>query len=125
MRLFDEVSAELISVDSVQIYKHADIGSNKISKELQKKYPHELIDIIEPNEIYSVGEFLKDLKSSMDKSTESNKVPILVGGSMMYFFSYLVGFDDLPKSDPDIRKKITQDIDEKLSLIHISEPTRR
>ena len=74
MRLFDEVSAELISVDSVQIYKHADIGSNKISKELQKKYPLELIDIIEPNEVYSVGEFLKDLKHSMDKSTESNKV---------------------------------------------------
>ena len=86
LRLFDEVSAGLISVDSVQIYKHADIGSNKISKELQKKYPHELIDIIEPNEIYSVGEFLKDLKCSMDKATESNKVPILVGGSMMYFF---------------------------------------
>ena len=113
LSLFDEVSAELISVDSVQIYKHADIGSNKISKELQKKYPHELIDIIEPNEVYSVGEFLKDLKYSMDKSTESNKVPILVGGSMMYFFSYLVGFDDLPKSDPDIRRKILQDIDEK------------
>ena len=113
LRLFDEVSAELISVDSVQIYKHADIGSNKISKELQKKYPLELIDIIEPNEVYSVGEFLKDLKYSMDKSTESNKVPILVGGSMMYFFSYLVGFDDLPKSDPDIRRKILQDIDEK------------
>ena len=62
LRLFDEISADLISVDSVQIYKHADIGSNKISKELQNKYPHELIDIIEPNEVYSVGEFLKDLK---------------------------------------------------------------
>ena len=110
LRLFDEISAELISVDSVQIYKHADIGSNKISKELQSKYPHELIDIIEPNEVYSVGEFLKDLKCSIDKSAQSNKVPILVGGSMMYFFSYLVGFDDLPKSDPDTRKKILQDI---------------
>ena len=78
-----------------------------------KKYPHELIDIIEPNEVYSVGEFLKDLKHSMDKSTESNKVPILVGGSMMYFFISVVGFDDLPKSDPNIRRKILQDIDEK------------
>ena len=55
LRLSDEVSAKLISVDSVQIYKHADIGSNKKSKELQKKYPQELIDIIEPNEVYSVG----------------------------------------------------------------------
>lgn len=111
LRLFDEISADLISVDSVQIYKHADIGSNKISKKLQSKYPHELIDIIEPNEIYSVGEFLKDLKRAMDKSVQSNKVPILVGGSMMYFFSYLVGFDDLPKSDPETRKKILEDID--------------
>ena len=111
LRLFDEISADLISVDSVQIYKHADIGSNKISKELQNKYPHELIDIIEPNEVYSVGEFLKDLKRAIDKSVQSNKVPVLVGGSMMYFFSYLVGFDDLPKSDPDTRRKILQDID--------------
>ena len=111
LRLFDEISADLISVDSVQIYKHADIGSNKISKKLQSKYPHELIDIIEPNEVYSVGEFLKDLKHAMDKSVQSNKVPILVGGSMMYFFSYLVGFDDLPKSDPETRKKILEDID--------------
>ena len=111
LRLFDEISADLISVDSVQIYKHADIGSNKISKKLQIKYPHELIDIIEPNEVYSVGEFLKDLKRAMDKSVQSNKVPILVGGSMMYFFSYLVGFDDLPKSDPETRKKILEDID--------------
>ena len=111
LRLFDEISADLISVDSVQIYKHADIGSNKISKELQNKYPHELIDIIEPNEVYSVGEFLKDLKRTIDRSVQSNKVPVLVGGSMMYFFSYLVGFDDLPKSDPDTRRKILQDID--------------
>ena len=111
LRLFDEISADLISVDSVQIYKHADIGSNKISKELQNEYPHELIDIIEPNEVYSVGEFLKDLKRTIDKSVQSNKVPVLVGGSMMYFFSYLVGFDDLPKSDPDTRRKILQDID--------------
>jgi len=111
LRLFDEISADLISVDSVQIYKHADIGSNKISKKLQSKYPHELIDIIEPDEVYSVGEFLKDLKRAMDKSVQSNKVPILVGGSMMYFFSYLVGFDDLPKSDPETRKKILEDID--------------
>ena len=110
LRLFDEISVDLISVDSVQIYKHADIGSNKISKELQNKYPHELIDIIEPNEVYSVGEFLKDLKRSIDKSVQSNKVPVLVGGSMMYFYSYLVGFDDLPKSDPDTRRKILQDI---------------
>ncbi len=111
LRLFDEIPADLISVDSVQIYKHADIGSNKISKELQNKYPHELIDIIEPNEVYSVGEFLKDLRRTINKSIQSNKVPLLVGGSMMYFFSYLVGFDDLPKSDPDTRRKILQDID--------------
>ena len=109
--MFDEIPSKLISVDSVQIYKYADIGSNKISKELQKKYPHELIDIIEPNEIYSVGEFLKDLRRSLDESTQSNKIPILVGGSMMYFFSYLVGFDDLPKSDPDTRRKILEAID--------------
>lgn len=111
LQLFDEIPSKLISVDSVQIYKYADIGSNKISKELQKKYPHELIDIIEPNEIYSVGEFLKDLRRSLEKSTQSNKIPILVGGSMMYFFSYLVGFDDLPKSDPDTRTKILEAID--------------
>ena len=86
---FDEISADLISVDSVQIYKHADIGSNKISRNF-KKYPHELIDIIEPNEVYSVGEFLKDLKRTIDKSVQSNKVPVLVGGSMMYFFHILL-----------------------------------
>ncbi len=79
----------LISCDSMQIYKEMDIGTAKISKEEQKKYPHALIDIVNPNEDFSVAEYVALAKKEIEKARKLNKVPIFVGGTGLYMKSLL------------------------------------
>ena len=107
--LAEKLDAEIISVDSVQIYKYADIGSNKLKPNLLKDHPHHLINSIEPQDSYSVGNFRNDVIKIINTLDEKNKNIILVGGTMMYFNSLFKGISDLPENDLEIR----------LSLIHI------
>lgn len=79
----------LISCDSMQIYKEMDIGTAKISKEEQKKYPHALIDVVNPNEDFSVAEYVALAKKEIEKAQKLNKVPIFVGGTGLYMKSLL------------------------------------
>ena len=106
--LYDKLDAEIISVDSVQIYKDLDIGSGKPSKELLKKYPHKLINKIEPHQSYSSALFREEALSEICSASEQNKLPLLVGGTMLYFQSLFLGLSNMPETDPSIRKKITQ-----------------
>ena len=66
------------------VYKGCDIGSAKPSKEVLKKYPHHLIDVLSPNEIFTVGDFCRFSKNIIQDIHNKNKIPIFVGGSMMY-----------------------------------------
>ena len=119
IELAQEFSAEIISVDSVQIYKHASIGSNKPEKNILEKYPHHLLDCIEPDESYSVGSFKKDIIEIISKNDQQNKNNILVGGTMMYFYSLFNGLANLPEQDLEIRKKLDQQEREKgLKYLH-------
>ena len=106
--LYDKLDAEIISVDSVQIYKDLDIGSGKPSKELLKKYPHKLINKIEPHQSYSSALFREEALNEICLASEQNKLPLLVGGTMLYFQSLFLGLSNMPETDPSIRKKITQ-----------------
>ena len=106
--LYDKLDAEIISVDSVQIYKDLDIGSGKPSKELLKKYPHKLINKIEPHQSYSSALFREEALNEICSASEQNKLPLLVGGTMLYFQSLFLGLSNMPETDPSIRKKITQ-----------------
>ena len=106
--LYDKLDAEIISVDSVQIYKDLDIGSGKPSKELLKKYPHKLINKIEPHQSYSSALFRAEALNEICSASEQNKLPLLVGGTMLYFQSLFLGLSNMPETDPSIRKKITQ-----------------
>ena len=106
--LYDQLDVEIISVDSVQIYKDLDIGSGKPSKELLKKYPHKLINKIEPHQSYSSALFREEALSEICSASEQNKLPLLVGGTMLYFQSLFLGLSNMPETDPSIRKKITQ-----------------
>ena len=108
IELVKKFSAEIISVDSVQIYKHASIGSNKPEKRILEKYPHHLLDCIEPDKTYSVGSFKKDVLEIISKNDHQNKNSILVGGTMMYFYSLFNGLANLPEQDSKIRKKLDQ-----------------
>ena len=82
---------DLISVDSAQVYRQLDIGSAKPDATTLTDHPHRLIDIRDPAEAYSVAEFLKDATEQMAEITAAGRIPLLVGGSMLYFKILLEG----------------------------------
>ena len=118
IELSQRLDAEIISVDSVQIYKYANIGSNKLSKDNLRDYPHHLINFLEPTDAYSVGNFRNDILEIIGSLDKKNKSVILVGGSMMYFHSLFNGISDMPENDPKVRKKLDEE-QNKLGLKHL------
>ncbi len=118
IELSQRLDAEIISVDSVQIYKHANIGSNKLSANNLRDYPHHLINFLEPTDSYSVGNFRNDILKIISSLDKRNKSVILVGGSMMYFHSLFNGISELPENDPKVRKKLDEE-QKKLGLQHL------
>ena len=106
----DELPVEIISVDSALVYKGMDIGTAKPNSTTLAEYPHHLVDIIEPSETYSVGQFCSDAKSLMAEITARGKVPLLVGGTMLYFNALQYGMSELPTSDEKIRQQMNTDL---------------
>ena len=103
--IFDSSPIEIISVDSVMVYSDCNIGSAKPSKDILKKYPHHLVDCVKPDSIFTVSDFYRNSIKLIDSIHRRKKVPVFVGGTMMYFKSLLNGLDDLPERDDAIRKK--------------------
>ncbi len=89
LKCCDELNGYLISCDSMQIYKDMDIGTAKVTKEEQKNYPHALIDVVYPNQEFSVSDYVKLAKAEIEKAYNLNKIPILVGGTGLYMRSLL------------------------------------
>ncbi|ENV63406.1 tRNA dimethylallyltransferase [Acinetobacter junii NIPH 182] len=105
--LYERGNFELISVDSALVYKDMDIGTAKPTKEEQQQYPHHLIDIITPLEVYSAAQFVEDVCPLIDDMHTRGKTPILVGGTMLYFKALLEGLaDNLPNADAKTREEI-------------------
>lgn len=105
--LYEQGHFELISVDSALIYKDMDIGTAKPTKEEQSRYPHHLIDIITPLEVYSAAQFVEDATQLIDQIHMKGKTPILVGGTMLYFKALLEGLSsNLPSADAEVRAAI-------------------
>jgi len=102
---------EIISVDSVLVYKGMDIGSAKPTKQEQAIVPHHLIDIISPLEAYSVAVFIKDTVELIRQIRSRGKIPLLVGGTMMYYNGLLNGISTLPESVPAIRQQLEFEIE--------------
>jgi tRNA dimethylallyltransferase len=100
------VSIEIISVDSALVYRHLNIGTAKPGAQELAAVPHHLIDIIEPTQSYSAAQFVRDVQVLIDAIRARSKLPVLVGGTMMYFKSWLDGMDALPPADPKIRAGI-------------------
>ena len=88
------------------VYKDCNIGSAKPNKNVLEKYPHHLIDIVSPNEVFNVSDFCKYSKKIIEKTHSKNKLPIFVGGSMMYFKSLYSGLYDLPERDQEFRESL-------------------
>ncbi|MBI6872482.1 tRNA (adenosine(37)-N6)-dimethylallyltransferase MiaA [Clostridium aciditolerans] len=93
IKLAKRLNGEIISADSMQIYKHMDIGSAKITKEEMQGTPHYLIDIVEPEESFNVSEFKKMAKQAIDKIDEIQRLPMLVGGTGLYINSLIYNYD--------------------------------
>ncbi len=106
MELMDRFPVELISVDSAQVFRDMDIGTAKPDAATLARYPHHLIDLISPEEAYSAARFRADALSLMADMTARGKVPLLVGGTMLYFKALLQGLAELPQACPETRALI-------------------
>lgn len=113
IRLRQTLPVEVISVDSALIYKGMDIGTAKPSAAELASAPHRLIDILDPSESYSVMNFREDALREMAEISAQGKIPLLVGGTMLYYKALLDGLSPLPSADPHIRAEI-EDRAEKL-----------
>jgi tRNA dimethylallyltransferase len=101
-----ERPVEIISVDSALVYREMDIGTAKPTKGEQAAAPHHLIDILDPSEAYSVMQFRQDALRLVAEITARGKLPLLVGGTMLYFKALQDGLDELPQADPGIRARL-------------------
>ena len=106
IQLRQHLPVEVISVDSALIYRGMDIGTAKPTKEEQALAPHRLIDILDPCESYSAMNFRADALREMAEITAQGKIPLLVGGTMLYYKALIEGLSPLPSADPQIRETI-------------------
>lgn len=97
---------ELISVDSSLVYRGMDIGTAKPDKKFLQRYPHHLVDIREPDQTYSVADFVEDTVKLIKTITEKGKIPILVGGTSFYFSAIEKGIPELPGANEQVRAQI-------------------
>ncbi len=111
VQLAQALNGEIISVDSALVFKGMDIGTAKPTQEERGGIPHHLIDILDPAESFSTGQFRKQALALMDDITRRGKIPILVGGTMLYFNVLNNGLAVLPEADPDIRARFDRDLE--------------
>ena len=109
LAIAQQVPCEIISVDSALVYRGMDIGTAKPSKEELAAVPHHLIDIIDPLDSYSVAQFRTDTLRLVADISARGKVPLLVGGTMLYYKGLADGLDDLPGADPALRAQLDEE----------------
>ncbi|HET8552598.1 MAG TPA: tRNA (adenosine(37)-N6)-dimethylallyltransferase MiaA [Gammaproteobacteria bacterium] len=107
--LADRLPVEIVSVDSAMVYRGMDIGTAKPSAAEQAAVPHHLIDILDPEESYSAAQFRSDALAAMAGITARGRVPMLVGGTLLYFRALTRGLAPLPEADPAYRAEIEQE----------------
>ncbi|MCF6441462.1 tRNA (adenosine(37)-N6)-dimethylallyltransferase MiaA [Pseudoalteromonas luteoviolacea] len=113
IELCKHLDTEIISVDSALVYKGMDVGTAKPDADELAQAPHHLIDLIDPRESYSVADFRRDAIALIDKFHAQGKVPVLVGGTMMYFKGLIEGLSPLPEASEVVRAKLEQEASEK------------
>ena len=109
LRLCEHWPCEIISVDSALVYRGMDIGSAKPVAEVRRQITHHLIDILDPNEVYSAAEFRKSALVLINEILSAEKVPLLVGGTMFYFHALEHGLDDIPESSDEIKRELAKE----------------
>ena len=113
IHLIKKFPISIIGVDSVQIYKEFNIGSAKPSKEILEQYKHHLVDEIDPKNIFSVKDFYDQTLRLVMQAHSDNRIPLLVGGTMMYFNALFKGINDIPEGNELIRADLLRELDTK------------
>lgn len=103
VELVRHLPCDIVSVDSAQVFRQMDIGTSKPGPEILAVAPHRLIDILDPAESYSAGRFRQDALREMRAIADRGRLPLLVGGTMLYFRALQRGLADLPLADPEVR----------------------
>ena len=106
LRLAREFPIELVSVDSAQVYRGLDIGSAKPDAAIRAAVPHHLIDLVDPAENYSAGQFVRDAARAIDDIEARGRIPLLVGGTMLYLRALIGGIAELPEGSDEIRARL-------------------
>jgi tRNA dimethylallyltransferase len=119
LELAERFNAEIVSVDSALVYRDMNIGTAKPTAEEKARVPHHLIDLIDPTERYSVAQFLHDAMNAIKDIQSRGRMPLLVGGTMLYANALLFGMSDVPPTDEAIREQVNAMIRERgIEAIH-------
>ncbi|HEY4367348.1 MAG TPA: tRNA (adenosine(37)-N6)-dimethylallyltransferase MiaA [Steroidobacteraceae bacterium] len=97
---------EIVSVDSAMVYRGLDVGTGKPDAAMLRRFPHHLVDILDPAQSYSAGQFVRDARCVIDAVHGRGNIPLLVGGTMLYFRALRGGLAELPEADPSVRAQI-------------------
>ena len=108
VELAQRLPLEIISVDSALVYRHMDIGTAKPDPATLQRAPHHLINIIDPTEAYSAAAFCRDALQLMKEITQRGHIPLLVGGTMLYFRALRQGLSELPQADSLVRRELDE-----------------
>jgi len=109
VELVQRFPCDIVSVDSAMIYRGMDIGTAKPGPEVLDRAPHRLIDILDPAEAYSAAQFCVDAQREMREIMAAGRIPLLVGGTMLYFRALQRGLSDLPAADPAVRARLEEE----------------
>ena len=106
LELAERFPMEIVSVDSAQVYRGMDVGTAKPDAATRKRFPHHLIDIVDPSDAYSAGRFRDDALRLIDEIHARGRIPLLAGGTMLYFRALTKGLADLPAAQPKLRAEM-------------------
>jgi len=106
LALAELVDVDIISVDSAMIYRGMDVGTAKPPREILARYPHRLVDIRDPTETYSAADFVADARSAVEAALAAGRLPLLVGGTMLYFKAFKQGLAAMPRTRPELRAEL-------------------
>jgi len=112
MALYDKLPCDIISVDSAMIYRDMNIGTATPDAEFLSRYPHRLVDILDPAESYSAADFREDALEQMAEITAAGRIPLLVGGTMLYYQSLVKGLAQLPQADQAVRGRLVAEAEQ-------------
>jgi tRNA dimethylallyltransferase len=106
LRLAERLPVEIVSVDSAMVYRGLDVGTGKPPRSILQRYPHHLVDILDPADAYSAGQFVRDAERAIAAIRSRGRLPLCVGGTMLYFRALRHGLAELPSADADTRAQL-------------------